>query len=119
MRPTYIGRSHGCIIVFDITSRKSFTGAGYDYDEVMRTHDDEKFPVIFVGNKCDLEHEREVEKEEAQNYANSLGCTYIETSALARINVDEALHALLHEIPQTTEREMIPKEEKHAHCCLM
>ena len=46
-------------------------------------------PMILVGNKCDLEDERVVGKEQAQNTSRSWNCTFLETSAKAKINVGE------------------------------
>ena len=42
------------------------------------------FAVLCVlGNKCDLENEREVSKEDALEYARSINASYYETSALS------------------------------------
>ena len=42
-----------------------------------------------VGNKCDLEEERVVSKEEGQKLADSLGISFLETSAKEKVNIDE------------------------------
>jgi GTPase SAR1 family protein len=56
--------------------------------------------MIFCGNKCDLEKERKVSKAEAQERANAWGIPFYETSALARINVEEAFFELVRQIRQ-------------------
>lgn len=38
--------------------------------------------MCIVGNKTDLESQRKVSKEEAHTYADSIGATYFEASAL-------------------------------------
>ena len=38
-------------------------------------------PKILIGNKADLESEREVSKEEGEQLAKLLECKYYETSA--------------------------------------
>ena len=54
-----------------------------------------KVPLVLLGNKCDLEEERAVEKEEGQNLANRFGCcTFMESSAKKRINVEEVTNTL-------------------------
>ena len=42
---------------------------------------------MIVGNKCDLEDQREVCKVEGQDIAKLFGCPFFETSALSRINI--------------------------------
>ena len=48
-------------------------------------------PVVVVGNKCDLENERNVTYEEGQELTKKLGETvfFFEASAKNNINVDE------------------------------
>lgn len=46
--------------------------------------------MILVGNKCDLEVERVVGKEQGQNLARQWNnCAFLETSAKSKINVNE------------------------------
>ena len=46
--------------------------------------------MILVGNKCDLEDERVVGKEQGQNLARQWNnCAFLETSAKSKINVNE------------------------------
>ena len=45
--------------------------------------------MILVGNKCDLEDERVVGKDQGQNLARQFGSAFLETSAKAKINVSE------------------------------
>ena len=44
---------------------------------------------MIVGNKSDREEDREVTAEEGQEYANSLGFQFIETSAKTGNNIDK------------------------------
>ncbi|KAF3819500.1 hypothetical protein GH733_015009, partial [Mirounga leonina] len=46
-------------------------------------------PMILVGNKCDLEDERVVGKEQGQNLARQwCNCAFLESSAKSKINVN-------------------------------
>lgn len=46
--------------------------------------------MILVGNKCDLEDERVVGKEQGQNLARQWNnCAFLESSAKSKINVLE------------------------------
>jgi small GTP-binding protein len=51
--------------------------------------------VMLVGNKCDLKHLREVEKDTAKDFAEKNGLSFIETSALDSTNVETAFHTIL------------------------
>mmetsp|Transcript_589 Transcript_589/g.2106 ORF Transcript_589/g.2106 Transcript_589/m.2106 type:complete len:119 (-) Transcript_589:623-979(-) len=65
---------------------------------------DEHIPIILVGNKCDLDNQRQVSKEEGMKKAESIGCSYLETSAKTSQNVDEAFLILLEYITSKGER---------------
>ncbi len=45
--------------------------------------------MILVGNKCDLEDERVVGKDQGINLARQFNCAFLETSAKSKINVNE------------------------------
>lgn len=45
--------------------------------------------MVLVGNKCDLEEERVVGKEQGINLARTFNCAFMETSAKAKINVND------------------------------
>lgn len=46
-------------------------------------------PMVLVGNKCDLEEERVVGKDLGKGLANQFNCAFMETSAKAKINVND------------------------------
>lgn len=43
--------------------------------------------MVLVGNKCDLEDERVVGKEQGISLSRQFSCAFMETSAKAKINV--------------------------------
>ena len=45
--------------------------------------------VLICGNKCDLQEEREVSREEGERLAANFGAPYVEASALEDYNVRE------------------------------
>jgi GTPase SAR1 family protein len=51
-------------------------------------------PVVLVGNKSDLPN-RAIEKDEAQNLADSLGYRFFETSAKEMYGVQEMLDYII------------------------
>lgn len=46
-------------------------------------------PMVVVGNKCDLEDERVVGKDQGQSLANEWKVRFMETSAKKKIGVNE------------------------------
>ena len=85
---SYYKGAHAILIVFDITDRDSFDHVRNwmaDIDKFAK----EGVLRILVGNKCDLEQNRKVRKEEAEEIAKKYGINYIETSAKDTINVDD------------------------------
>lgn len=70
----------GSIIVFDISWRGSFEAVHSWYYELQEIAPGT--PFVLVGSKADLEANRQISQEEAQNLATELGAlAYIETSA--------------------------------------
>ena len=54
--------------------------------------------MVIVGNKLDLDAERVVSQQEGKELAASFGCPWMETSAKARIRVEDAFYELVREI---------------------
>ena len=85
---SYYKGAHAILICFDITDRESFEHIRNwmaDIDKFAK----EGVLRILVGNKCDLEHARQVRKEEGNEIANKYGIKYIETSAKDTINIED------------------------------
>merc|ERR1712130_713813 len=93
----------GFLCTYSITSRSSFDEITSFREQVLRVKDENTVPMVLVGNKCDLNEERRVSTTEGQDLAKSFGCSLFETSAKARINVEEAFYELVREIRKTEE----------------
>ena len=98
MREQYMRTGEGFLLVYSITSRQSFEEIQTFEQQILRVKDKDYFPIILVGNKCDLEGERMVSREEGQALARKFNCKLIETSAKSRVNVDNAFYELVREI---------------------
>lgn len=84
-----------CLLVYDITNRDSFDNIVRWKQEFLmqcEPEEPEKFPVILLGNKCDLEEARTVSTREAQDWADSEGLVLYEASAKDNLNVQEAFY---------------------------
>ncbi|MHA2030361.1 MAG: GTP-binding protein [Candidatus Kariarchaeaceae archaeon] len=94
-RKVYYKGAQAAFIVFDITNRDSFYNVVNWFDE-LNEFSENKLSVVIVGNKQDLEQQREIDKEEAATLAEMLSekhnrkISYIETSALTGENIEEA-----------------------------
>ncbi|KAJ3123881.1 Ras- protein Rab-11A [Nowakowskiella sp. JEL0407] len=109
----YWSLARGAIVVFDLTSNDSFTA-------VRRWVSDFKAkacppgsgrprpPIMIIGNKMDLETERQVATSNARSYAVANGFFYTETSAKDDINVDIAFNVLLTEVYFETLKQQKP-----------
>lgn len=63
MREQYMRTGEGFLLVYSITSRQSFEEIMTFQQQILRVKDKDYFPIIVVGNKCDLENERQVSTE--------------------------------------------------------
>jgi len=88
MRDLYMKNGQGFILVYSITSQASFNDLSDLREQILRVKDTDDVPMILVGNKCDLEDERKVTKEQGENLANQWRCTTLESSAKAKTNVE-------------------------------
>ncbi|XP_015215065.2 intraflagellar transport protein 27 homolog isoform X2 [Lepisosteus oculatus] len=68
-------------LVYDISSEQSFQNCGQWLERVRGHSQGQHVPGVLVGNKTDLAARREVESGLAQEWAQSQGLEYCETSA--------------------------------------
>jgi len=63
MREQYMRTGEGFLLVYSITSKQSFEEITLFQQQILRVKDKDYFPMVVVGNKCDLESEREVSRQ--------------------------------------------------------
>ena len=83
------------LLVYSIEDKESFEQVKKNYEKIVNKKGKKFFAVVIVGNKCDLEENRQIKKEEVEMYANNIKVEAIETSALNNINVKEAFLRLV------------------------
>lgn len=89
----------GFLLVFSITSNSSLRELTELREQLVRIKDDERVPLVLVGNKADLEEHRAVSRSKAYAVSQSWGNKpYYETSARRRTNVDEVFIDLCRQI---------------------
>lgn len=86
------------MICYSVTDRHSFQEAIEYRKLISRVRAQEDIPLVLVGNKFDLQHQRKVSTEEGKALAQQLGCPFYETSAALRHFVDDAFHSLVRQI---------------------
>ena len=59
---------------------------------------EQKSIIVLIGNKCDLEEERQVTIDEGQELADAYGLLFFETSAKNDVNIKLAFDSSLQEI---------------------
>ena len=90
MRDLYMKNGQGFVLVYSITAQSTFNDLQDLREQILRVKDAEEVPLILVGNKCDLEDERVVGKDQGQSLAKVFnGCAFLETSAKSKLNVNE------------------------------
>lgn len=87
----------GALLVYDMTKTESYEDVEKWLKE-LRDHADANIVIMLVGNKSDLNHLRDVSREDAAAYAEKEGLSFIETSALEATNVESAFQNILTEI---------------------
>uniref|UniRef100_A0A8C6ZR77 RAS related 2 n=1 Tax=Nothoprocta perdicaria TaxID=30464 RepID=A0A8C6ZR77_NOTPE len=60
MREQYMRTGEGFLLVFSVTDRGSFEEIYKFQRQILRVKDRDEFPMILVGNKADLDHQRQV-----------------------------------------------------------
>ena len=81
MLDSWINFAEGFLLVFAINDKDSFESLVRRRDRILKLKKGQNCPIVLVGNKCDLEKERRVSQEEANDIARQWNAKYIETSA--------------------------------------
>ena len=85
---SYYRGAAGALLVYDVTRRDSYNNLSKWLTEA-RTLASEAIVIVLVGNKKDLEAEREVTFLEASRFAQENELLFLESSALTGENVEE------------------------------
>ncbi|XP_076244544.1 ras homolog enriched in brain isoform X1 [Calliopsis andreniformis] len=72
---------HGYVLVYSITSAKSFEVVQIIYDKLLDITGKVHVPIVLVGNKTDLYVDRMITTEQGKRLADSWHAAFLETSA--------------------------------------
>jgi len=87
LRDAWIREAEGFLLVYSITKRATFDEVITLQSRIHRIKEEsENIFMVLVGNKCDLEDQRQVSLEEGKKLANQWKCPFFETSAKLKKN---------------------------------
>ena len=88
-----------CILVFEINDNESFKSVETwrsEFLNQLNPSNPDEFPLILIGNKCDLQQECQVSDESIQNYCNEHNnMPFFKCSAKDNINLNEAFDKIV------------------------
>ena len=94
----YYNGANGVLLIYDITSKKSFDKIQFWYDDLSKNSNIEELFICLVGNKLDLKKTRVITIEEAKEYAKKLDVPYFEVSAKSGEGIKELFDDIIKKI---------------------
>ena len=105
----YYKGAKGAFVVYDISRKSSFNNIDkWLFD--LKNNGDENINIILIGNKIDLEHQREVTTEEGEKKAVLNKASFIETSAKNGDNIEKAFNLMIENVYENFKKENENKE---------
>ena len=98
LAPMYYRGAAAALLVYDITSEKSFSRL-QEWVAELENNGPPGIALAIAGNKADLEGSRRVSEDMAREYAERIGAAFLETSAKADSNVREVFEGLARRLP--------------------
>ena len=92
---SYFRKADCCLLVYDISERNSFDEIKDYFNEKIKEQCKKNIPVILLGNKTDLEENREIPSDEAAKFCEENEYIFMETSCLKNTNVADAFETLI------------------------
>lgn len=122
LAPMYYRGAKTAIVTYDITSVISYERAK-DWVNELQQSANTNIIIALAGNKCDLEDKRQINTDDAQQYANENELLFFETSAKKLINIKEIFLKIAENIPSDMFENQINKAlsidacKKTRKCC--
>ena len=106
----YYRKADGCILVYDITNKESFDSIKNNYIPKIKEICKSNVQIVLIGNKLDLNFDREVSVDEGSNLAiqNKFN-NFKETSCVDNINVVNVFQSII----ELTKFELKKNVNKH------
>ena len=68
------------------------------FNVVKTSNNNPKLKLVLIGNKCDLEGQRVISKEEGQTLASKIGAIFFEISAKDNLGISECSNHIIDEV---------------------
>jgi len=104
----YYRGAMGIMLVYDLTNEKSFENIK-NWIRNIEEHAAPDVQKMILGNKCDMTEKRVVSRERGEQLALEYGIRFMETSAKASQNVEEAFYILSRDIKTHIDKKMDAK----------
>ncbi|KAM9754733.1 EF-hand calcium-binding domain-containing protein 4B [Menidia menidia] len=119
----FFRKADGVVVMYDITSEQSFTAVRQWLTSVKECAG-EDIPTMLLGNKTDIEIERQVQREVGVRLAKDCQMAFYECSACSGYNVEESMVYLARILKEQEDREkektvqlVSSPTEKKRSCC--
>ena len=106
----YYKGAQGAFVVYDITRKETFNSVDRWIND-LKTSADKNLTIIMIGNKCDLEDQRQVSADQGEEKGKSYDVAFMETSAFSGENIDKAFGNLINEIYKKCYEEMTADDD--------
>ncbi|KAG0295611.1 GTP-binding protein [Linnemannia gamsii] len=107
---------HGYVLVYSVTSKQSFDMVTVIRDKILNFTGTDWAPIVLVGNKTDLQGQRQISRDEGEELASKWKCLSCETSAKTNMNIGRAFELMLAEMEKSTDS--VP-EDKKGECLIL
>ncbi|KAG2369847.1 hypothetical protein BDR07DRAFT_1370926 [Suillus spraguei] len=112
---------HGYVLVYSVTSRRSFDMIKIVYDKIIDFCGKNDIPCVIVGAKTDLQtspNSRQVAPNEGEELAKLNNAAWVETSAKNNVNVGKVFELCLAEIEKRSPSSKTDQPEA-SRCLIM
>ncbi|XP_069157568.1 ras-related protein Rab-8A isoform X2 [Procambarus clarkii] len=93
----YYRDAHALLLLYDVMNKNSYDNTRAWLAEVHEYAQDDVV-IMLIGNKCDVNGERVVRREDGERLAREYNVAFMETSAKTGLNVDLAFMAVAREL---------------------
>ena len=96
----YFRNAEGVLLVFDVTNTDSFNNLKEWISSIKLNMEGKNIfiPIVIIGNKLDMEDQREITKEQAEKFVSENNYKYFETSAKTGEGIDKSIRELATQI---------------------
>ncbi|CAD8204967.1 unnamed protein product [Paramecium pentaurelia] len=108
----YYRGAHAIFFIYDITNMDSFNRIQQWINEIEQNLPSDIIKVL-IGNKCDLNNNRQVCYGYGKEFAALQGLKFFESSALENINIQEPINYVIEHFIQQNQSEQQQKVEKN------